>query len=516
MSYYNKGDYPSASAQFFQFLKNYPTGPLRAEARLYLGVSEYKRRRYNNAYYHLKRIINAKVKGADEAQYYLSFIYGKWGRLDHALTSLRKVGWNYKESEFADDAAFYIGYYYDINGLKAKAAEEYQSFLKRFPKSSFVTNAIWRAGRIYYYNKDYAYAYETFGKAENDLPPDVLTEHCLFWKAMSALKLERTDDAKDSFIRVVKEFDHTYHSYEARKKLKKLGVRDDDIEYAELKKLPNEIAESDIQEMGEDLKATASPEDDIKAHVDKYYALMSLGFHEHAINEANYLISRSPKEEKNKASLLYYFAKQEKGDYRSPIGFAEGKYLPALRDGEISYFDYKMWELAYPKGFWNHVIRYSVKYNLDPYLVLAVIREESRFNPKVVSWARAHGLMQIIPSTGRGIARLIGIRPYHVYRLFEPETNIKMGCYYLSNLLKRFGGNPYLALAAYNGGPMRVKTWLGRWKRNNSGGVDIDEFVESIPFHETRRYVKKVMKSYNEYRRIYKRSSVKDLPSSQG
>jgi len=494
MSFYNAGDYPSASAELYRFLKYYSDWELRAQARLRLGVSEYKRRRYSNSFYHLKKVIKAGSRGADEAQFYLSFIYGRWGNLRNTLTSLRKVLWKHPESEFCDDAAFYIGYYYDINGFKSKAIQEYESFLDKYPESYWATDAVWRAGKIHYAMGDYEKAFKTFSKASDEFPPDELSAHCIFWRGMSALKTDKRNEAKDSFMKVVNEFDHTYHSYQAREKLKWMGVREDEIEYEEIKTVKN-FEEADPT---------------------KYRILMSLGFYDHARNEAAHLRAKSSEDNKLNADLLYYLAVQRKGDYRTALRFAEGRYLDAINDGEMSQVDYRMWQLAYPRGFWSYVLKYSVEYNLDPYLVLAVIREESRFNPKTVSWARAHGLMQIIPSTARGIARFIGIRPYYLYRLFEPETNIKMGCYYLSQLIKRFNGNPYLALAGYNGGPMRVKAWLSRWKRENGQYLDIDEFVESIPFKETRRYVKKVMKSYNEYKRIYESSNTKPLPSSQG
>jgi soluble lytic murein transglycosylase len=157
------------------------------------------------------------------------------------------------------------------------------------------------------------------------------------------------------------------------------------------------------------------------------------------------------------------------------------------------------WHLAYPKAYYKYVQKYANEFGIDEFLVLAVIREESRFNPKTLSWANARGLMQIVPQTGRGVARLVGIKSFHSGKLYDEEVNIRMGCYYLSNLLKRFNDNKVLALAAYNGGPLRVK----RWAEKAGPDMDLDEFIENIPLSETKRYVQKVMKSYYEYKRIY-------------
>jgi soluble lytic murein transglycosylase len=170
-----------------------------------------------------------------------------------------------------------------------------------------------------------------------------------------------------------------------------------------------------------------------------------------------------------------------------------------------------MWHLAYPKGYYKYVREYANEFGLEESLVLAVIREESRFNPKTLSFANARGLMQIIPPTGRSVARLVGIKSYYTNKLHDPDTNIKMGCYYLSQLLKRFDNDKVMALAAYNGGPLRVKRWMNKWWNEVGPNIDIDEFVESIPLSETRRYVQKVMKSYYEYKRFYSEKSP-DIP----
>jgi soluble lytic murein transglycosylase len=143
------------------------------------------------------------------------------------------------------------------------------------------------------------------------------------------------------------------------------------------------------------------------------------------------------------------------------------------------------------------VEKYAKQYGLDPYLVYAVIREESRFKSRALSRSFAYGLMQIIPSTGRKISRDLGLR-YSRWKMYNPRVNIQMGVYYLAVLIERFDGNVSLALAGYNGGPNRVNKLMKKYPE-----FDIDEFVEDIPLSETRNYVKKVMKSYYGYKRTY-------------
>lgn len=113
--------------------------------------------------------------------------------------------------------------------------------------------------------------------------------------------------------------------------------------------------------------------------------------------------------------------------------------------------------------------------------------------------------MQIIPGTGRAIAKDLDVSGYRTRRLYEAPLNLEMGSYYLSNLVKNFSNNVYLALAGYNGGPNKIKRYVKNWYNGNLNLVDVDEFIESIPSRETRLYVQKVMGSYFEYKRLYER-----------
>ena len=115
--------------------------------------------------------------------------------------------------------------------------------------------------------------------------------------------------------------------------------------------------------------------------------------------------------------------------------------------------------------------------------------------------------MQIMPRTGRAIARDLHQAGFRTRKLFTPALNIEMGTYYLSNLVRNFGGNVYLSLASYNGGPNKIKKYVKSWYNDNLSSVDIDEFIETIPGRETRLYVQKVMGSYFEYKRLYDRKN---------
>lgn len=152
----------------------------------------------------------------------------------------------------------------------------------------------------------------------------------------------------------------------------------------------------------------------------------------------------------------------------------------------------------YPTPYEDLVIKYAYLYKVDPYLVFAIMRVESQFNPEAVSGRGAVGLMQLMPETARWAACQLGIKDYAVQRLFEPEINIQLGCWYLSDLCREFQGRLPLVMAAYNAGRGNVRDWL--LKEVWDGSL---EELDRIPFLETKRHVKKVVNDYEAYRTIY-------------
>lgn len=159
--------------------------------------------------------------------------------------------------------------------------------------------------------------------------------------------------------------------------------------------------------------------------------------------------------------------------------------------------DTSVWRHAYPLAFWENVLAETSSQDLSPFFVLAVMREESNFHAAADSRAGAKGLMQLMPSTARMVARRNRL-PYDEAALTHPEFNITLGTLYLKGVLKRYKWDPVLAAASYNAGPNAVKKWRRKFR-----GLPVDEFVERIPYDETRRYVKRVMSSYLIYRDLY-------------
>lgn len=176
-----------------------------------------------------------------------------------------------------------------------------------------------------------------------------------------------------------------------------------------------------------------------------------------------------------------------------------------MKHSGISFFALPMdqvpaiyWKLLFPQPYWSDLTANAQKNGLDPYLVASLIRQESEFNAGVVSHANAYGLMQLLPSVGKAMAKKQGIKGFNAGMLLNPATNLQLGTANLRLVLDRFGGQVEYALAAYNAGDVPIRQWM------SSGDYkDIPEFVESIPYTETREYVQAIVRNREMYKALY-------------
>lgn len=166
----------------------------------------------------------------------------------------------------------------------------------------------------------------------------------------------------------------------------------------------------------------------------------------------------------------------------------------------IYHSDWFQKKYVYPFPFQEKVFRYANEYEVDPFLIVAVVRTESKFLPAARSPKGARGLMQMMPETGQWVAGELSVEGFTPEMLNDPETSIRFGTWYLASLRKEFKSNDVLVLAAYNGGRGNVKQWM----RQLGWGEDFRD-VDSIPYRETREYVKRVMDAHERYQELYGR-----------
>lgn len=173
-------------------------------------------------------------------------------------------------------------------------------------------------------------------------------------------------------------------------------------------------------------------------------------------------------------------------------------YAPGYLYTPLDQAPVEFWQLAFPIPYRQPIEQYSRDQGLDPFVVAALIRQESEFNAKVISHANAYGLMQLLPATGRELSRRLRLGKFSTSQLLVADRNVRLGTYFFHNLLNSYDGQVEIALASYNAGPGRANMW-----RTWGPFREQAEFIEAVPFHETRGYIQIVLRNADVYRRLY-------------
>ena len=234
----------------------------------------------------------------------------------------------------------------------------------------------------------------------------------------------------------------------------------------------------------------ASPPDDLR--VQKSRLLENAGLVDLAVRELQAAAGSNSEWLAGETARLY----SDSGKYYRALQTVK-RAVPGYNSFQLSELPRPVWEYLFPKPYWDDLRRYASANGLDPFLVASLIRQESEFNAAALSRANAMGLMQILPGTGKKVAKELKIKGFDSALLLDPTYNLQVGTRYFSDLLKRYDGRIEYALAAYNAGPERVDEWRKDSYR------DMPEFVESIPFTETREYVQAIVRNASLYQRLY-------------
>jgi soluble lytic murein transglycosylase len=222
--------------------------------------------------------------------------------------------------------------------------------------------------------------------------------------------------------------------------------------------------------------------------------LLSVGLNRQAMDELLYAQRMWGDSPRLQATIA--LTHQRLGNVRAGINAMKRAYPQYLAAGGET-LPAEILQVIFPVDYWPLLQKYSKQRGLDPYVVAALVAQESNFDAAVRSHANAYGLMQVLPSTGRQYARRLGVRPFSTRRLTEAEVNVRLGTQIFADSIKKFGGLHY-ALAAYNAGDSRVIRW-----RNEKPGMPQDEFIDDIPFPETQNYVKRILGTAEDYRYLY-------------
>ena len=387
---------------------------------------------------------------------------------------------SFPHSPWLAEALFSSGNMYLLRKDYAHAVSYYSELAQHFPQNTNAAAAHWRAGWWSYRQGLYAQAAKIFEEQIRQYPGAKETVSALYWRARLYEQQDNQPGIAVAHYRtLIAAYSHYFYAQMAKERLAALGnavsipqPQLDQYVAASIPKLDTTVPEAD-------------------PHLVKAHLLVNAGLTDYVPQEIAAVPGSSSWSAIAEARIYASYGE----NYRAMRVLKRG--LPYAASASIKSIPLAYWRILFPEVYWETIRAESAKNNLDPYLVASLIRQESEFNPSAISKANAYGLMQMLPSVGRQMAREEGLGSIDPRQLLDPILNIRLGTRYLRQTLNKFGGVTEYALAAYNAGDNRVTDWQGAGPYHG-----VDEFVESIPFTETREYVQAIMRNQDIYRAI--------------
>ncbi len=330
---------------------------------------------------------------------------------------------------------------------------------------------LWSLGYTYVLAGKYQEALQTFDRYIAAYPDGDWKTNSLFWSAKILDRAGRTAERDAKARQVLDEYPFSYYSYRAKDLWNVTTSAQPATPFPDIATFPDEPRLAIVRE------------------------LLDLGLARDATREMKLVAAKYPENPAIQFMLADVYVRG--GEPLKANGVLQRRFRQFVRHGGAN-IPRRFWEILFPLPYWDVIQKEAEKRALDPYLIASIIRQESAFEPSTVSNAGAVGLMQIMPEEATRIATAGGLTAITRESLFDPATNIAVGAAEYSQKLAAMNGNHTLAVAAYNAGEVAVGGWTSITPLD-----DIDLFIESIPFAETKLYVKTVNRNRNEYRRIY-------------
>ncbi len=505
------------------------------------GLVDYHNGAYEPAVDAFHRYIDSEPETrADEARYYAGLAYQAAGSYDLAVEELRTLIEDYPESEYlgrawlaqaealadkgdyegavstylefvelhpdnslAPEALWQKAQLAESRRLYEQAASGYLDLQTRFPQSDHGDEALFQAGLSYFRLARHEQALEAWGKLLSAYQKSTLRAKTFLWRAKSFQRLDNAQEAGQNLQEALSAPGESYYALRAVD-LKRGGdpfsaaevvlAQPTPAEQKELEtwlltwaQVPTGTTTAQIEVLGLALRSS----DDFQRGAE----LLRVGLRDEALDALTALQDKF----EDDPLALYHLALfcREQGLYDLSVFCAKDlvRLSPAQSVYQVPSY---LQKLDFPVYFDDLVLAEAEELGLDPLLFFSLIRQESAFGARATSWADARGLTQVMPATGEWIASQLNWSDFQVADLYKPYLNLKFGAWYLTQQLRLFGGDPFAALAAYNGGPGRVARW-----REEEGASDLDLFVEIIPLSESHRFVKRIYENYGVYRTLY-------------
>ena len=425
------------------------------------------------------------VTGDDSAAlkiYLQSELARNTGDTDQHDAFVQQLTGQYPHSRWLEEALYSGGNMYLIHQDDAKAIGEYLALIQYFPNSIYAPNSHWHAAWLSYRLRRYPDAARLMDEQIMEYPAGNQVPGALYWRARLYEDVEHNfSHALNYYNKLNSSYVNSYYAILARQRIAEIGPREDITPAPALASVP----------VVDDPQLTdVLPEND--PHLIKARLLANAAMNEYIRPEIQ--LSETSSE---------WGAFAEAEIYES---FGEStRALQAMKRSKIPFFDLPVkdvpmayWQMLLPRPYWETLEADARVNGLDPYLVAALIRQESEFNRNAVSRMNAYGLMQLLPSVGKSLSKKDGERHFKTNELLDPSINLQLGTQDLRKSIDHYGGQVDYALAAYNAGDTPVHQWMSV---NNY--KDIAEWVESIPYTETREYVQAILRNRELYREVY-------------
>ena len=386
----------------------------------------------------------------------------------------------FPQSTWLEEALNSSGNMYFLSREYPSAIDYFTQLLHFFPHSQYAAYSQWKQAWLNYRLGNFAAAAPLFDEQIVRYPGASEVPDALYWHGRELEDVEHNQARAKAYYEALSRAFHNYYFGDlATQRLKSLaGVTAEPVALL-----------AGVHGVKPKVLSDHVPEDDI--HVIRARLLGNAGLNEYIAQEIR--LSGDSADWAEYAEVQIY---SQAGETHRALQVAK-RITPSYYAVPIDSIPASYWKVLFPLPYISDIRADSAKYQLDPYLVLSLMRQESEFNPSVVSYANAYGLMQILPSTGKQLAKADGMHHFTTNDLLNPPVNINLGTLYLKQLIDKFHGQVEYALASYNAGDYRIQDWLEKGSYR-----DVPEFVESIPFTQTRDYVQAILRNEKMYKRL--------------
>lgn len=469
-------------------LQQLPAKLTKEQARqrdYWLGTTLFKmRRRYADAGKLLLGVYKQMGADAASAMFHGARALSRADKDSEAIVWYQKVVAQYPSSTYAQEAAFLAGWLEFNRGNYKIAIAPLEKSLAKYPRSKWVDDALWYLGLSHYFLGEWAKAKERLG-ALAKRGGSLEGGKGKYWLARIDERLDDKASAIAGYTDTIKRYPFSWYALLSQARLTRLGVT-----------LPP-FGVDDPEPRGPDLAATVDESlarDPLIRKVDELIAAgmgIDAGLELHR-DERGFLARHS----RGAAFAMLLDRYRKAGNFNRPWMLAVSYHGGALNgppEGDAR----RWWENAYPRAYRDLIEKYQHLGNNPEGYLYSIMRKESGFDPHVLSYADAQGLLQMIPATTRRVAKELKI-PYDAGSLYDPDYNVKTGAWYIGKVLNKFKLQIPLGSGSFNSGPRPVMRWIDKW-----GDREIDELVELVPYTQTREYMKKVTENFARYQYLY-------------